>query len=546
MRAVDETNLVETDRARWCLPLLLRERARDFGQRRFLSFARDEVEMTYREVDEHTDALATGFAGLGLAHGDRVLLMMPNRVETVLSWFALSKLGVTEVPVNNDYKGVFLEHVVNWSRTSTMVVDADLLGQVIASAERMPDLRTLVVVGEHDLELPAALEVHRYESMRTSGGGGEREVPAPSDVGTILFTSGTTGPSKGAMLSFSQVHLNAERNRELLGLRRDGTYMIELPLFHINGQLAVYSALLMAARVRVEERFSASRWLERVKASGATHTSMLNVMLPFILNQEERPDDADQALESVWVAPAPEDLAGEFCRRFGVSRMTTSYGATEIGMIARRVLPSGPRGSCGTIGDFYEVRIVEPETDEEVTLGEPGEILVRSKAPWTTTLGYLGMPDRTVEAFRNLWYHTGDLGKVDGEGWLTFLDRTSDRIRRRGENIASSQVEAVIVEHPAILDCAVVAVAADERGGEDELKAVLVLAEPAPSAAEVWEWCDERLPYFAVPRYLDFKQELPRTPSQKHQKYQLRDEGVSAAMADRGPTGRAQRGSSAP
>ena len=197
--------------------------------------------------------------------------------------------------------------------------------------------------------------------------------------------------------------------------------MTELPLFHINAQMSVYSALLVGASVRVEQRFSASSWLERVLACKATHTTLLGVMLGFILKQPARPEDADTLLRRVWSVPCPPDLASVFLDRFGLEEVVTSYGSTEVGMIARRTLDAPP-GSVGRVDpDLYATRVVDAN-EEDVEPGEVGELLVRSLLPWTMTQGYFGMPERTLEAFRNLWFHTGDAARLDAEGNLWFVD----------------------------------------------------------------------------------------------------------------------------
>jgi crotonobetaine/carnitine-CoA ligase len=242
------------------------------------------------------------------------------------------------------------------------------------------------------------------------------------------------------------------------------------------------------------------------------------------------------------MVPCTPDLSRRFRDRFGIERIVTSYGTSETGMVARRVVDHSENASSGPVGeDFYEVRIVDGD-DEPVPRGETGEIVVRTKLPWTVTHGYLGVPEKTVEAFRNLWFHTGDAGRFDAEGNLCFVDRLADRIRRRGENVASADVEHVLTQHETVAEAAVVAVAADEAGGEDEIKACLVLYEGAELDADAfWAWCDERLPYFAVPRYLEVLDELPKTPTEKVIKAELRAEQPDRAVLDRGSRGRTDR-----
>ena len=533
--------LVVEDRARWVLPELLRERARELGDKPFLSFAVDDAAVTYAEADERSDRLAAGLAALGVSRGDRVAVMMGNRLEFVITWFALNKLGAFHAPINTDYRGDFLEHLVNTAEAKLMVVEHRFLDTVLASETRMPLLEELIVVGGEPPAQTGGLMARPFVSV-PSPEQPPRVKITPADTYAVLFTSGTTGRSKGALMPYAHGHLLNERNLELLDLDADGVYISELPLFHINAHMTVYGCLIVGARARMEERFSASRWLDRVRTSGATHSSMLGVMVDFVLRQPPTDRDQDHSLRSVWMVPCLPDLSRRFRDRFGIERIVTSYGTSEIGMVARRVVDRSDDVSSGEIGaEFYEVQVVD-EDDEPLAEGQVGEIVVRTKLPWIVTHGYFGMPERTVEAFQNLWLHTGDAGRIDDAGHLCFVDRLADRIRRRGENVASADVEHVLGTHHVVAEAAVVAVSADEQGGEDEIKACLVLTPGAVLDAEsFWDWCDERLPYFAVPRYLEVYAALPKTPTEKVLKRELRTLNADAEVFDRGPTGRVAR-----
>ncbi len=496
--------LVVPDRSRWVLPELLRDRARELGDRPFLSFAAGEASLSYAEADERSDRLAAGLARRGVSRGDRVLVMTGNRLEFVLTWFALNKLGAFHAPLNVDYRGEFLEHLANVTEARLMVVEDRFVEVVLASAQRLPFLKELVVIGGQALpRLPPGLAARPFAEVPVPA-----SPPAvaltPADVYAVLFTSGTTGRSKGALMPYAHGHLLNERNAELLGLDRDSVYLSELPLFHINAHMTVYGCMIVGARARLEERFSASRWLARVRASGATHTSMLGVMVDFVLRQPSTDVDRNHRLGGVWMVPCIPELSARFRERFGVRRIVTSYGTTETGMVARRLVDDSPDTSAGEIGhEFYELRIVD-DREEELAAGEVGEIVVRNRLPWTLARGYLGAPEQMADATRNLWFHTGDAGCVDEAGRLHFVDRMQDRIRRRGENVASADVEHVLAAHELVAEAAVVAVGADEEGGEDEIKACLVLRPGVGFDPETfWAWCDERLPYFAVPRYLE-------------------------------------------
>jgi carnitine-CoA ligase len=533
--------LVVEDRDRWVLPQLLRERASELGDTPFLSFAVDSASVTYAEADERSDRLAAGLAALGVKPGDRVAVMLGNRLEFVLTWFALNKLGAFHAPINTDYRGDFLEHLINTAGARLMVVEDRFVDTVLASQAHIPLLEELVVVGG---ELPA--ESGRFTTRTFASVPSDESPPkvtiTPADTYAVLFTSGTTGRSKGALMPYAHGHLLNERNLELLDLTPGSTYISELPLFHINAHMTVYGCLIVGAQARLEERFSASRWLDRLHASGATHSSMLGVMVDFVLRQPPTERDRDHSLRSVWMVPCLPDLSRRFRDRFGIERIVTSYGTSEIGMVARRVVDRSDDVSSGEIGtEFYDVSIVD-ESDEPVASGGVGEIVVRTKLPWIVTHGYFGMPERTIEAFRNLWLHTGDAGRIDETGQLCFVDRLADRIRRRGENVASADVEHVLGTHSVVAEAAVVAVTADEEGGEDEIKACLVLTLGAELDAEAfWSWCDERLPYFAVPRYLEVYEALPKTPTEKVMKQQLRTQRPDAEIFDRGPSGRVTR-----
>lgn len=517
---------------------LLARAGERFGDRPYLSFALDARDVTFAEAADAAARVAGGLACLGVAPGDRVLLMLRNRVEFVLGWLGAATLGAAQVPVNVDYRGAFLEHLGATAGARVMVVETDLLDAVEAALPRLPALQTVVVVG--DVRRLDGVRVVPFAELLAA----DPQAPHTgrvSDPAAVHFTSGTSGVAKGAIVPNGAMHLLCRRNRELLGLGPDSVYLTELPLFHINAQMTVYGGLLTGGRARIERRFSATAWLERVRASGATHTSLLGVMLGFLLAQPEAPDDVDNPLQVAWTVPYTTAASDAFRTRFGLERVVTSYGSTELGMVARRGGPEdGEEGSAGRVDpEYYEV-LVADESGAAVPTGEVGELLVRPRHPWTVAQQYVGMPGETIRAFRDLWFHTGDAVRLGEDGSLWFVDRYAERIRRRGENVASAEVERVLLEHSGVEDVAVVAVRAEGPGGEDEIKAVLV---GSADAEAIWAWCDERLPYFAVPRYVEFVEALPKTPTAKVRKTELREAGVTPRTADRGtaPAGRGLR-----
>jgi crotonobetaine/carnitine-CoA ligase len=296
----------------------------------------------------------------------------------------------------------------------------------------------------------------------------------------------------------------------------------------------VYPAIVAGGRAVVRPKFSASRWIDHVRDSGVTVTNFVGVMMDFAWKQPPRPDDSNNQLRCVYAAPTAVTIVARFKERFGIEAFVDAFGLTET--CAPILSPYGvdrPAGAAGLqAADWFDVKLVDPETDREVPVGEVGELVVRPLVPGICSNGYYNMPEKTVEAWRNLWFHTGDALRKDEDGWFYFIDRYKDALRRRGENISSYEVEQAILGHPAVTECAVIGVPADVEAGEDEVLAVVVTAGPV-TAEELWGWCDGRIPAFAIPRYLRLVDQLPKTPSQKVQKAVLREYGVAAGTHDK-------------
>lgn len=542
--ATTEPQVVPTfpDRGTWTLPQVLRTRARTHGDATFLHFPEGDVTHTYAATLESSERIATGL----LAHagpGDRVLVMAPNSDSYVLSWFGAAMAGMVEVPINTAYRGGFLDHQVRTAQPRLAIIDASFAQRFVEVAGAARSIERFWVLGDDDdveeacvLLDGAGWPASPWEDLPATAAGTEFPVVAPWDPVGILFTSGTTGPSKGVEMAHAHMYFFADECVSLTRLTDDDTYLVMGPLFHGNAQfLAAYPALIAGATFVLRARFSASRWIDWVRDSSATVTNFVGVMMDFVWRQPERDDDADNSLRCVFAAPTAS-YVDAFRERFDVEAFVEVFGLTETSMPI--LTPYGVDRPVGAVGrcnhEWFDIRLVDPDTDEEVPVGEMGELLVRPKVPWITTLGYFGMPDRTAEAFRNLWFHTGDGLRRDADGWYYFMDRLKDALRRRGENISSHEVESPILDHPQVQACAVVAVPADHEAGEDEVMAVIVVEDGAEvSADDLWAWCEERIPDFAVPRYLRFVPALPMTPSEKVRKRALRDEGVTADTHDR-------------
>ena len=527
------------DRRRWTTPAVLRARAAEHGERTWLEVPSTGEVYTFAETLELAERVGSGLLGRGHRPGDRLVIMAPNSSDHLLAWLGSSMAGMAEVPINTAYRGTFFEHQVSTVAPSAAVVSPDLVDRFVESRDACSSIEVVYVVGAPQDELDRALGELRaagydaapFAALRTAPIVELPEVSA-QDLASVFFTSGTTGLSKGVMMPHAHMHLFADETVSLTRLTEDDTYLSMGPLFHGNSQfLAAYPSLIAGARYVMRERFSASRWLEWVRDSGATVTNFVGVMMDFVWSQAPTDRDAENDLRCIFAAPTAS-YADDFRERFGIDAFVEVFGLTETAMPI--MSPYGverPPGAAGLlVSDWFEVRLVDPETDEEVPVGELGELTVRPKMPFTTCAGYYGMPEKSMEAFRNLWFHTGDGLRRDEDGWYYFVDRLKDAIRRRGENISSYEVEQALLTLEGVEECAVVAVPADQEAGEDEVM-VFVVKESGSGidAAEVWAHADRRLPYFAVPRYVSFLDELPKTPSEKVRKAVLRDTGRSGA-----------------
>jgi carnitine-CoA ligase len=491
---------------------------------------RDPVrELSYAQTWQLALRLAGGFQSAGVARHDRVLIMMENHLDNVLTWLALSLFGAVEVPINTSYLGEMLSYLANDSGAEYAVVDRSLLGQFASIAGELHHLHTVIVRDPHD-ESPSPFQGGRpirllnFEEL-ASHEEATPEVIEPWDLAAVVYTSGTTGRSKGVLAP----HAHAWHHASGVGsTNADDLRFVVLPQFHITGQWGgVYRSLMAEATAYVSPSFHASTFWDEIRSIGATTTQLVGTMAAFINAQPPSDTDRQNPLREIYMIPVLPDIKA-FSERFEVA-IYSQYGTTEVG--GALVNPDAVRNpGMGRVVPGYQVRLVD-EHDMEVPVGQVGEVVVRTDQPWTTMLGYQGEPQKTADAFRNGWLHSGDAAYKDEDGNYFFADRIKDAIRRRGENVSSLEVELHINQHPSVLESAVVAVPSEHL--EDEIRAVVVLAEgveDAPfSEEDLFKYLSQRLPYFMVPRFIEFRSELPKTPTEKVRKADLRSEGSGNA-----------------
>jgi carnitine-CoA ligase len=502
---------------------VLRTQAKAHRNDAFLKFYEGDV--SYGEVDEMADRVAQGLIACGVQRDDHVAVMLPNCAEFVHLMFALARLGVVAVPVNTAHKGELLRHVLTSSDATVLVVDADYLDRLAPLANKLPGLRRVVVRrGPGDVgggPQPLATPTLSWSNLLDHGADAPRADVGFHHMQAIMYTSGTTGPSKGAMCSHALALTCAYDSLNYLDRWGKTTYC-PLPLFHAAGMWdGVLSALLSGAAIAIVDRFHASKFWDDVRYFGAQVAMSVFSMIPILLNRPPDPRDRDHPLETFYMGKS--GLDEPLRERFGV-RSVETYTSTEVGIATGSPYGEWKIGSCGTAHDErFEVAVVD-ERDREVGPGEPGELVVRPKQPFTITTGYYGAPEATAHCFRNLWFHTGDRVWRDEDGYFYFLDRMKDSIRRRGENISAFDLECEVNLHPAVLECAAIGVPS-ELEDEDVKLAVVLRPGAGLDPEELIAFCEQNLPRYMVPRYVEFRDALPRTPTDKVAKYRLRAEG---------------------
>ena len=494
--------------------------------RLFLDFA--GTSLTYADVDRESDRLAHGLVGLGVGPGDTVVALLDNGPDAVLVWFAVSKLGGIHVPLNTALKGEFLRHQIADSGARVAVVEPDYEPRVAALDDDLPDLETILVRGRS------------LEDSRLDGPPFQGPAVRPEDLALLIYTAGTTGPSKGCMVSHNYLCNLARQGIETSGRRPDELNWTPLPLFHLNAAGAsIVGSLLLGGACSVASRFSLSAFWPEIERTGARTANVLGSMIPLIAHMDDTPEllRCKGQLRIVRGAPFPPDLEQIWRDRFGVEITgTPGFGLTEAALITS--LPRGVQGRPGTSGlvnDDFDVRIFDGD-DQEEQPGGVGEIVCRPRRPNVMFEGYWRRPEATAAVLRNCWFHTGDLGRFDEDGFLVFVDRKKDYLRRRGENISSFEMESTYLLHPAISEVAVHSVLSELT--EDDVKVTAVLLPGRDlTAGELFEWSRDRVPYFALPRYIEFRPALPKNAVGRVVKHQLRDEGVTTGTWDREASG---------
>jgi len=513
---------------------LIDDRAKRNGDKIFLRFK--DQEFSYDEIRRYSNRCANAFKNMGIGKGDKVSIMLPNCPEFLYVWFGLAKCGAAEVPVNTSYKGEFLRHIVDQSDSKVFVIAHEFLDRLKLIEDALKKVEKVVVLGDIQKQEIAGFKIPMM-SFEEFFNNSENPVDVkvlPSDALSIIYTSGTTGLSKGALGPHKFWIVCAEKMLEYREGGKNDIFYTFMPLYHFNVQcLTTVTTLVAETQMVLAERFSASRFWDDVRHYGATQFNYLGGVIPILAKQPPNPNDLENPIRIAIGAGCPPAVMEEVEKRFGI-KCLEGFGMTEIGIpIHVRVNDRRP-GPRGKPMDIYEIKLFDDQ-DKEVPVGGVGEIVFCPREPFIMMLEYYKMSEKTLEAFRNLWFHTGDLAKKDADGYFYFVDRKKDALRRRGENISSFEVERAVNSHPSVLESAAVAVPSEV--GEDEVKVCVVLKPGATLPEELIRHCNDRMPYFAVPRYVEFMESLPKTPTDRVEKYKLKQAGITANTWDREKAG---------
>ena len=520
---------------------ILARQADRFADKNFIETTSGDC-ISYRDMHLRSNQFAQGAAAFGIEYQEPVLVMLPDTIDYVTVWCGLAKRGAIEVPINLAYRKNILKRLCNDSTAKKIIIDCQYVERLEEIADDLEHLDCVILYAEDQKldsygtlppKLAQTYQVAGFEDLFSDISTDFEPAPQFSDLVGIMYTSGTTGASKGVSTTHSHSFCYADGAAEIFYLsEEDRFYTAGLPLFHLAGQWGVcFASMIYGATVVLRKGYRNDNFWPDIAEHSCTVVFLLGAIANFLWQQPKLPEDSETPLKKVGMFPVMTEHK-QFRERFGVE-ISTGYGSTESPCpVIHHFDEPLPNHQCvGFPTGRYDVKILD-ENDQVCTTGTVGEICTRPRAPWEIMLNYWRQPEYTAKVFRNLWYHTGDAGYQDDEGRLFFVDRLTDSMRRRGENISSMEVEDEVNQHPDVLECAVFPVLAEHSEQE-----VMVVITPQPDVTiepeKLIRFLDQRMAYFMIPRYIEFTAAIPKTPTGKMEKYKLRSKGVTPKTWDR-------------
>ncbi len=506
---------------------LLEERAARIPDRTMVLY-KDEG-YTYREMDENANRAARYLQTLGAGGRKGLGIFMRNSPRFLDLFFAAQKLGMYVVPINAELLGFGLAYILEHSEIEFLAVDAELLPR-ITDLEKLPERLSTVIVNDVEeeargIEIPDGME--RLSGAYKPGPAPARPAAAisPDDMCLIMYTSGTTGPPKGVVYTYNTTRVKLLGLMGGITLRPDDVYYTSFALCHGNAMfLTVTLSMTLGATVVIARKFSASRFWDDIRKYGVTVFNTLGSVIPILMKQPEKPGDRDHKVRYVLSAACPTDMWEPFEKRFGV-KIYEGYGAVDSGGKGILNLGTAPVGSLGKpMKNMGRVRVVDTE-GRDCPPGVPGELLFEVKDT-KGSVCYLKNDEATKKKLKGGWMHTGDIVRVDEDGYFYFVGRNTESMRRGGENVSAYEVEQVIMKHPAVEEVAVYAVPSELA--EDEIMASVRLVKgKTVTPAELAEFLSGKLAKFAIPRYFRMVEEFPMTNTHRIIKKKLEEEGIT-------------------
>jgi crotonobetaine/carnitine-CoA ligase len=507
------------------VPAVLDQRAEQFGSRVMMSIAGTPV--TFAQMRDRSCAAANVLAELGVRPGETVALFTGTCPEWVYFWLGAARIGAVSAAVNGASKGEFLSHALRLSQAAVVITDAERHPRLLEVSDDIKTLKSTLVQGD---------------SLSATLAGASTTAPdvapaRPDDIGAVFFTSGTTGPSKAVATTWPYLFRVAETVASAWEFGAGDVLWTAMPLFHLSAAPTVLAPMLVGGTSVLADGFHPARVWDEIRACGAVGFAGAGAMVSMLWNLPPDPRDVDVPLRFLSAAPISADLYRDVERRYGC-RTVTMYGMTEAFPIAyKAVSEEGVPGTSGRVNPAFDVRIVDSEA-KTVPEGMVGEIVCRARATHAMSEGYVSSAFGSglqVEPHPE-WFHTGDLGRLDSDQNLTYVDRVKDSLRRRGENVSSVEVETTVMRHPAVAEAAAVGIPS-ELGEDDILVVVTLRPDVVVDFTDLLDFCAERMPYFAVPRYLEVVDEIPKNVIGRIRKDVLRSRGLGASAWDREANG---------
>ncbi|HEV7256977.1 MAG TPA: AMP-binding protein [Bosea sp. (in: a-proteobacteria)] len=468
-----------------------------------------EDSFTIGALNERINRLANGLLAAGAKPGDRVAVMLPSHPDHIVTIFALAKAGLVRIPVNVHLKGAALDFVFDRFEPHWLIADRDYAAVLAPATARLPGLSVLWRGGDEPAGFAGVIAAANPAAPAVKVG--------PDDVIAITPSSGTTGEPKGVLKTDRSLRAGPMGTLALTGAKAGDVFLLWEPLHHGAGVSVLIAALMQPLTLAQVDRFSASQFWDQVRRYDVTHIHYLGGVLPLLLKQPASARDREHKVRMAWGGGCPLDVWKAFEDRFGIP-LHEGYGLSEMTTFVT-INPEGRVGSCGRALPFYEV-VLRSEDGAEVPVGEAGEITVRPLEAGLSFIGYFRMPEASAALMKDGWFSTGDLARRDEDGFLFYAGRKKDSVRRRGVNISAWEVERILLTHDDIEECALVGVPSEM--GDDDLKLFIrPTGGREPDPLDLIKWCESRMPYFQIPRYIERIEEFPKTPTQRIKKSDL-------------------------